>query len=154
VTAVSSPKSPHRTRVGWFAALGAAALLATDLTGCSGEAGASAAPARHCLAVSHDVLAQIEVGAMPGKPLALAAGSAVQARKGVFVVAARFPGDKGKFVVGVWTVVALRGVVAPILVADVTASAHTTWTSVEEFPQFGVPLNSPTINAARDCLAG
>jgi hypothetical protein len=127
-------------------------LLAADLTGCSGEAGASAA--RHCVAVSHDVLAQIEVGAMPGTPLALAAGSAVKARKGVFVVAARFPGDKGTPVVGVWTVVALHGRAAPILVADETASSHSTWTSVEEFPQFGVPLDSPTINAARDCLAG
>ena len=49
---------------------------------------------------------------------------------------------------------ALHGVAAPILVADETASAHSTWTSVEEFPEYGVPLDSPTINAARDCLAG
>jgi hypothetical protein len=92
VSAVSRRSSTHRSRTGRSAALaGAAVLLAADLTGCSGEAGASAA--RHCVAVSHDVLAQIEVGAMPGTPLALAAGSAVKARKGVFVVAARFPGD-------------------------------------------------------------
>jgi hypothetical protein len=153
VTAVSSRSSSNRTRTGRFVALaGAAVLLAADLVGCSGDAGASAA--RRCIAVSHDVLAQIEVGALPGTPLALAAGSAVKARRGVFVVAARFPGDKAKSVVGVWTVVALHGRAAPILVADETASAHSSWTSVEEFPRFGVPLDSPTIKAARDCLAG
>jgi hypothetical protein len=137
-----------------FASLAGALLLVADITGCSGHAGASASPARDCIAVSDDLLTQIEVGAQPGKPLAMTSGSAVKARRGVFVVAARFPGDKGAPVVGVWTVVALRGRAAPILVADETASAYSTWTSVEEFPQFGVPLDSPTIAAARDCLAG
>lgn len=142
-----------RTSTKRLGALAGAVLLAAELAGCSSQAGAAAAPA-HCIAVSQDLLAQIEVGARPGTPLALKAGSAVQARKGVFVVAARFLGDKEVPVVGVWTVVALHGRAAPILVADVNASAYSTWTSVEEFPQFGVPLHSPTIAAARACLHG
>jgi hypothetical protein len=137
-----------------LAALLGALLLAADLAGCSSQAGAADSPGQTCIAVSNDVLAQIAVGARPGVPLAMKAASAVQARKGVFVVAARFLGDKGSPLVGVWTVVALHGRAAPILVADVNASAYSTWTSVEEFPQYGVPLHSPTIAAARDCLHG
>jgi hypothetical protein len=136
----------------WVAALVGAVLLAAGLTGCSDKTGVAASPAPDCIKVSNDVLAQIEVGARAGVPLTINGGSAVLARKGVFVVAGRFSGDKGAPVVGVWTVVALHGRAAPILVADVNASAYSTWTSVEEFPQFGVPLHSPTIAAARDCL--
>jgi hypothetical protein len=143
-----------RTSTKRLGALAGAVLLAAELAGCSSQPGAAAARAHDCIAVSHDLLAQIEVGAMPGTPLALTAGSAVQARKGVFVVAARFLGDKEAPVVGVWTVVALHGRVAPILVADINASAYSTWTSVEEFPEYGVPLKSPTIAAARACLHG
>ena len=143
-----------RTRSNRGAGLAGAVLLAAAVAGCSSHAGAAVAPAHHCIAVPNDVLTQIEVGARPGTPLAMNAASAVRARKGIFVVAARFLGDKGAPVVGVWTVVALHGRVAPILVADVNSSAYSTWTSVEEFPQFGVPLKSPTIAAARDCLHG
>jgi hypothetical protein len=142
------------TRANRIAGLVVALLLTADLAGCSGSAGASASPKHDCIAVSAGVLAQIEVGARPGAPLAMKSASAVEDRKGVFVVAARFLGDKGASLVGVWTVVALHGRAAPILVADVNSSAYSTWTSVEEFPQFGVPLHSPTIAAARDCLHG
>jgi hypothetical protein len=136
------------------AALAGAVLLAADLAACSSEAGAAASPAHDCIVVSNDVLTQIEVGARPGMSLTIKAASAVQARKGVFVVAGRFLDGNGTPVVAVWTVVALHGRAAPILVADVNSSAYSTWTSVEEFPQFGVPLHSPTIAAARDCLHG
>jgi hypothetical protein len=142
------------TAAGRVAVLAGALLLTADLTGCSSLAGAADSPAYTCIAVSNDVLAQIEVGARPGVPLIIETASAVKAHKGVFVVAGRFLGDKGAPVVGVWTVVALHGRVAPILVADVHASAYSTWTSVEEFPQYGVPLKSPTVTAARDCLPG
>jgi hypothetical protein len=137
-----------------LAAITAAALLAAGLTGCSGKAGASAAPVADCVAVSDELLAQIAVGTAPGTTLALTSGAAVKARRGVYVVAARLSADKGASAVGVWTVAALTGVAAPILVADETASARSTWSSVEEFPQYGIPLDSPTIPAARDCLDG
>jgi hypothetical protein len=141
-------------RLGTVAAVGTAALLVAALSGCSDKAGASAAPAGDCVAVSDDVLAQIMVGGAPGTTLTLTSAAAVRARKGVYVVAARIPGEQGAAAVGVWTVVALHGIAAPILVADETASATSTWSSVDEFPQFGVPLDSPSINAARDCLKG
>jgi hypothetical protein len=134
------------------AALAAVALLAAVPTGCSARAGASSPPARDCIVVSDDVLAQISVGTVPGTPLALAAGAAVKARRGVYVVAARISAAKGAPAVGVWTVVALQGRAAPILVADEIASAHSSWSSVQEFPQYGVPLDSPSIDAARACL--
>ena len=136
------------------AGLFAAAMLAASLTGCSDGARASAAPAGGCVVASDELLAQIAVGTAPGTKLALKSGAAVKARKGVYVVAARFSAKKGEPAVGVWTVTALTGVAAPILVADETASARSTWSSVEEFPQYGVPLNSPSITAARNCLAG
>jgi hypothetical protein len=153
-----SPRDLHsgpviRPRTRRLAAFGLASVLAVSISGCSREARGSAAPTSTCFAVSDDVLRQIAVGAQPGTPLSLAAGSAVRARKGVFVVAARISDAKGS-PVGVWTVTALHGRIAPILVADVTASAHSTWVSVDEFPQYGVPLDSPTITAARQCLAG
>lgn len=140
-----------RARRRWVAA---AAVLATCLTGCSDGAGASAAAAGDCVAVSEDLLAQIAVAPAPGTTLDLTSGSAVKARKGVYVVAARFSAVKGAPAVGVWTVTALTGVAAPILVADEFASAKSTWSSVEEFPQYSVPLDSPSITAARGCLDG
>jgi hypothetical protein len=136
-----------------FAVLGAVAVFAAGLTGCSGKDGASAATTGGCVVVSRDLLAQIAVGTSPGATLALTSGAAVKARRGVYVVAARFSA-KGAPAVGVWTVTALTGVAAPILVADETASAKSTWSTVQEFPQYGVPLDSPSISAARHCLDG
>jgi hypothetical protein len=144
-----------QSRTHRLAAVVSAVLLAFGLTGCSDQAGAaSAEPAADCVSVSAGVLAQIEVGATPGKPLALTSAAAVRARPGVYVVAARISAKQGVPHVGVWTVVSLRGVAAPVLVADETASASSTWSSVEEFPQYGVPLKSPAISAARACLDG
>lgn len=98
------------------------------------------------------LLDQIAVGSRPGTSPALGPAAAVRARTGVYVVAARIARPKGPAVVGAWTVVSLRGNAAPVLVADLNASTHSTWTSMEEFPQYGVPLDSPVIQAARDCL--
>jgi hypothetical protein len=137
-----------------FAGIFALAVLAAGLTGCSGDGAASVAPAGGCVAVSDRLLAQIAVGISPGVTLALNSGAAVKARKGVYVVAVRFSATNGTPAVGVWTVTSLTGVAAPILVADETASARSTWSTVQEFPQYGVPLDSPSITAARDCLEG
>lgn len=110
----------------------------------------TASPA--CLDVPADVLEQIAVGAETGMTFEPSAGAAVQADSGVYVVAVRFQGDSAEPEVGVWTMAALEGTVAPLLVADETSSAYTTWMTVQDFPQYGVPLDSPLIDAARTCL--
>lgn len=136
-------------------ALAVGLLLSAGVAGCSDASVAEAAgPGADCLEVSDDVLAQIAVGTRAGKAFEPEAGSAVEARSGVYVVAVRFRGDRDDPQVGNWTVTALDGVVAPVLVADQVSSAYTTWSTVEEFPQYGIALTSPLISAVRDCLGG
>lgn len=132
----------------------AAALLALlTLSGCS-QPGQAEAAGEDCIEVSSDLLDQIAVGTEVGVRFDPTTAAAVPARKGVYVVAVRFQGDRKKAEVGVWTATGLRGVGAPLLGADEVAAAYTTWSTVEEFPQFGVPLDSPLIATARDCLPG
>lgn len=135
----------------------ALALAATGgLSGCSavGTEPAEASTARPCLAVTDELLSQIAVGTEPGSAFDVVEGSAVRARKGVYVVAVRFQGETDEPQVGIWTVTALEGPAAPVLVADEVSSAYSSWNTVEEFPQFGVPLDSPHLDNARRCLEG
>lgn len=139
-----------------------AGLVLPGLAGCaqpaSGETGRDAGdPAAEaveagCMEVSGDLLGQIAVGTEAGVTFDPTEGAAVQAREGVYVVAVRFQGDRDDPEVGVWTVAALEGPAAPLLVADEVSSTYSSWSTVEEFPQFGVELDSPLIAAARDCL--
>lgn len=141
----------HSTK-GRLAGLGVLPLLVALVAGCSPGRGVASAKPESCIPVSRAVLSQIAVGAKPGMTFTRSSGAAVQARQGVYVVAVRFTGQEGASKSAVWTVTKLLGVAAPILVADATASAYTTWSTVEEFPQYGVPLESPAISAARACL--
>lgn len=136
-------------------------VLVSALAGCSqsaptptaeGAADAGSAPDPECLEVSDDVLRQIAVGTEQGVTFTPVSGAAVRAGDQAYVVAVRFQGDSPEEQVGVWTTVALDGVVAPLLVADEVSSTYTTWMTVQDFPQYGVPLDSPLIDAARDCL--
>ncbi len=132
------------------AALAVLALL--TLSGCS-QQGQAVVASDDCVPVSADLTDQIAVGTEAGVRFEPSEAAAVRARKGVYVVAVRFRGEEKEPEVGVWTATALRGVAAPLLVADEASSAYTTWSTVEELPQFGVPLDSPLIAAARECLA-
>ncbi|MFP5334982.1 MAG: hypothetical protein ACLGIV_06680 [Actinomycetes bacterium] len=136
-------------------------VLVSALAGCGQPDSTAAAddapdgrstPSPECLEVSDDVLRQIAVGAEQGVTFEPTAGAAVRAGDQVYVVAVRFQDESQQEQVGVWTTVALDGVVAPLLVADEVSSAYTTWMSIQDFPQYGVPLGSPLITAARDCL--
>lgn len=100
------------------------------------------------------MLDQLAVGTEAGVRFEPTTAAAVVARKNVYVVAVRFQGEEKEAEVGVWTATAMHGTAAPFLVADETSSAYTTWSTVEELPQFGVELDSPLIAAARECLAG
>ncbi len=105
-----------------------------------------------CVDVPPGVLAHLASGAQPGVAFHPDKGAAVVARPGVFVIAARFRTASGKNSVGLWTAPALTVTSAPLLVADASASAVTTWGSVVEFPTYGVPLDDPALAAARRCL--
>lgn len=128
-----------------------AALVLLTLSGCSQPGQADVAD-DGCLEVSGDLMNQIAVGTEAGMRFEPSAAAAVRARKGVYVLAVRFQGEEKKAEVGVWTATALRGPAAPFLVADEVSSAYTTWSTVEELPQFGVPLDGPLLATARRCL--
>ena len=138
-------------------AVAAPLALVAALSACSSEGGSEAIRstkdglAVRCLDVPPAVLSHLAAGAVLGAALQLERGAAVRAKPGVFVIAAQLGGGSANRI-GVWTAPALTATSAPLLVADDVSSAVTTWSSVEEFPAYGVPLTSPAIAAARACL--
>lgn len=134
------------------------AVIAAVLTGCSSGgtsdvvAAGTSGKRPLCVDVPAEVLSHLAAGVRPGRIFRPDRGTAVQSTSGVYVIAAHFVTHGGHAKVGVWTAPALTATASPLLVADEVSSEVTTWSTVEEFPAYGVPLTSPDIAAARTCL--